>query len=143
MPKVRIGVTGSDFRPDAEKASISFFHDSFRCDGFGEAWPTGSGIVFIQRAKQGLARHHIDIDSVFFKIPICVFIGSLCGVSLCYIELFFGKLLSQSHNIGLGIHKLSRKKGDGWKRRGGAATEGGEGLLLSKQRSIRRLCRLK
>ena len=46
------------------------FVDVGGLDGFREAWPAGSGVIFVRRREQRLARYDIDINSRFLGLQI-------------------------------------------------------------------------
>jgi hypothetical protein len=63
MTKMTVAMGGAYFDTGYTVSKIRQLAYVGRLDGFGEAWPAGSRIIFIRRSEQRFTRNDIDIDA--------------------------------------------------------------------------------
>ena len=65
MAQVRIAVLAAHFGARHAPARVDVLNDIFGDEGLGETRPTRARFKFVRRAKQGLARDDIHVDTGF------------------------------------------------------------------------------
>src|SRR6185312_16368028 len=72
MAKVTVSMSGAHLGSCHAVAGVHVLDHVFRFDRLRKARPTTVAIELVHRSEQRLARHHIDIESWFFVVPVFV-----------------------------------------------------------------------
>src|SRR5581483_2988464 len=89
MARVTVSMSGAHLVSSNAVAGIHVLDHVFRFDRLGKARPTTAAIELVHRSEQRLARHHIDIESWLFVVPVFVLKRSLRPVLLRDPVLFW------------------------------------------------------
>src|SRR5215813_259700 len=87
MTKVAVPMTRANLSPSHAVAAVGVLDHTFRLERLGEARPTRAAVELVNRGKQRLTRHNIDVDARLLVIQILPGSGGLRAVLLRYAIL--------------------------------------------------------
>src|SRR5262245_5358576 len=102
MPEMRIRAGRAHFYSPHAVRGIAVLADVGRLEGTHEARPTRPRVELVGRREQGLARHHVHVDSGLVVIPELVVEGRLGGAALRDLVL-----LGSESALELGVGRLA------------------------------------
>src|SRR5262245_9602153 len=70
MTKVAVPMTRANLSPSHAVAAVGVLDHTFRLERLGEARPTRAAVELVNRGKQRLTRHNIDVDARLLVIQI-------------------------------------------------------------------------
>ena len=100
MAEVGIAVFAAHLDAHHKQAAVLFFHDIFGHQWPGETGPAGPGLEFVGRAEQRFTGNNINIDALFFIIPVFIIEGRFSAVFLGNLVLQRRQFLLQNTITG-------------------------------------------
>mgnify|MGYP007037674123 CR=1 FL=1 len=103
MTQMALTLAGGDFHTVHPVAEVLFVVECVTDHGAGEAGPAATGVVLAVRREQGLARHHININTWFVECVVFAAEGAFSVLLLGYTELLRGEFFENLLPAGSGI----------------------------------------
>ena len=99
-------MTGANFSSSHAVAIVSFLDHVLRFEWLGEARPTRAAIKLVNRSKQRLAGHDVNVNTWFFVIPIGILKGSFRPITLRHTVLLRRKARYRFRILVVFRHRL-------------------------------------